>query len=166
MVMMGILSSELSIEEGSKELKSLPKYDFTDFVHQVSTEKAYEWQSSTPATTGLTSFPLAREGKGEGETRKYRIVVIDYGVKYNIQRIFSQLGCQTSAVPCTASAKDVLALDPDGIVLSPGPGDPALGDLTPLRVEQSPQERVVEIEQHTARVEKNGLDLGRLDRGG
>jgi len=124
-VMMGILSSEMTSEEASKELKSLPKYDFTDFVHQVSTEKAYEWQSNTPATATLLSQSL----RGASATKQsLKILVIDYGLKYNILRILSHLGCQASAVPCTASAKDVLALNPDGIVLSPGPGDPALLD--------------------------------------
>jgi len=142
-VMMGILSSEMSIEEALKELKSLPKYDFTDFVHQVSTEKAYEWQSNAPATVTLPSLSLrgasavARRSRSKlGEIPRSRseqapqshILVIDYGLKYNILRILSQLGCQASAVPCTASAKDVLALNPDGILLSPGPGDPALLD--------------------------------------
>jgi len=142
-VMMGILSSEMTPEEASKELKSLPKYDFTDFVHQVSTEKAYEWQSNVPATTTLLSQSLrgasavARRSRSKlGEIPRSRseqapqshILVIDYGLKYNILRILSQLGCQASAVPCTASAEDVLALNPDGILLSPGPGDPALLD--------------------------------------
>jgi carbamoyl-phosphate synthase small subunit len=106
----------------------LPKYDFTDFVHQVSTEKAYEWQSNAPATANLISSPLKGEDKGEGEAKQLHIAVIDYGLKYNILRILSHLGCQASAVPCTAPAEDVLALNPDGIVLSPGPGDPALLD--------------------------------------
>jgi len=124
-VMMGILSSEMTTEEALKELKSLPKYDFTDFVHQVSTEKAYEWQSNTPATVTLPSLSL----RGASATQQsLKILVIDYGLKYNILRILSQLGCQASAVPCTAPAKDVLALNPDGILLSPGPGDPALLD--------------------------------------
>ena len=124
-VMMGILSSEMTTEEALTELKSLPKYDFTDFVHQVSTEKAYEWQSNTPATVTLPSLSL----RGASVTKQsLKIPVIDYGLKYNILRILSQLGCQASVVPCTASAKDVLALKPDGIVLSPGPGDPALLD--------------------------------------
>jgi carbamoyl-phosphate synthase small subunit len=142
-VMMGILSSEMTIEEASAELKSLPTYDSVDFVHQVSTEKAYEWQSSKPAIANLPSLSLrgasavARRSRSKlGEIPRSRaeqapqshITVIDYGLKYNILRILSQLDCQTTAVSCTASAEDVLALDPDGIVLSPGPGDPALLD--------------------------------------
>jgi carbamoyl-phosphate synthase small subunit len=142
-VMMGILSSEMTIEEASAELKSLPRYDVTDFVHQVSTEKSYEWQSNTPATANLSSLSLrgasavarrSRSKLGEiprsrsEQAPQYHILVIDYGLKYNILRILSQLGCQASAIPCAASAKDVLALNPDGIVLSPGPGDPALLD--------------------------------------
>jgi carbamoyl-phosphate synthase small subunit len=124
-VMMGILSSEMTTEEASKELKNSPKYDFTDFVHQVSTEKKYEWQSNTPATATLLSQSL----RGALATKQsLKILVVDYGLKYNILRILSHLGCQASAIPCTASAKDVLALNPDGIVLSPGPGDPALLD--------------------------------------
>jgi carbamoyl-phosphate synthase small subunit len=123
-VMMGILSSEMTIEEASAELKSLPRYDSVNFVRQVSTEKAYEWQSHAPATVSLPSLSL----RGASATKQSHIAVIDYGLKYNILRILSQLGCQASAIPCTASAKDVLALNPDGIVLSPGPGDPALLD--------------------------------------
>jgi len=123
--MMGMVTSEMTTEEALKELKSLPKYDFTDFVHQVSTEKAYEWQPNVPATATLPSLSL----RGASATKQsLKILAIDYGLKYNILRILSQLGCQASAVPCTASAEEVLALKPDGIVLSPGPGDPALLD--------------------------------------
>jgi carbamoyl-phosphate synthase small subunit len=121
-VMMGILSSEMTIEEVSKELKGLPRYDATDFVHQVSTEKAYAWQ----AVNG-DDQPLSLRA----QRSNLNVVVIDYGLKYNILRILSQLGCQVTALPCTASAREVLALNPDGIVLSPGPGDPALlNDIT------------------------------------
>jgi len=139
--MMGMVTSEMTAEEALEELKTLPKYDVTDFVHQVSTEKAYEWQCDAPASAALTQT-LSREGrglphptspskgedKGEGETNRSHIVVIDYGLKYNILRILSQLGCRAAAIPCTASAKDILALNPDGIVLSPGPSNPALLD--------------------------------------
>jgi len=117
-VMMGIVSSEMTVEEASQELNGLPRYDVTDFVHQVSTERAYEWQSSESGDQALSA--------ASKQPGTLHITVMDLGLKYNILRILSQLGCQATAVPCTASTKEVLALKPDGIVLSPGPGDPAL----------------------------------------
>jgi len=126
--MMGMVTSEMTVEEASEELKTLPGYDSVNFVRQVSTEKIYEWQPHAPATGNLISSPLKGEEKDEGEAKQSHIAVIDYGLKYSILRILSQLGCLATAVPCTASAEDILALDPDGIVLSPGPGNPVLLD--------------------------------------
>jgi carbamoyl-phosphate synthase small subunit len=124
--MMGTVTSEMTAEEALEELKTLPRYDVTDFVRQVSTEKAYEWQSNMPATATMPCLSL----RGASATKQSHIAVIDYGLKYSILRILSRLGCQATAIPCTASAKDILALNPDGIVLSPGPGNPALlGDI-------------------------------------
>jgi carbamoyl-phosphate synthase small subunit len=124
--MMGTVTSEMTAEEALEELKTLPRYDVTDFVRQVSTEKAYEWQSNAPATATMPCLSL----RGASATKQSHIAVIDYGLKYSILRILSRLGCQATAIPCTASAKDILALNPDGIVLSPGPGNPALlGDI-------------------------------------
>ena len=85
-VMMGILSSEMTIEEASEELKSLPRYDSVNFVHQVSTEKSYEWQSNAPATATLISQSLPQTSTTK---QSLKILVIDYGLKYNILRILS-----------------------------------------------------------------------------
>ena len=61
---------------------------------------------------------------GEADAR-YHIVALDYGVKRNILRLFTGLGCKVTVMPATSSAEDVLARKPDGIFLSNGPGDPA-----------------------------------------
>jgi len=105
-VMMGILSSEMKPEDALEELKHLPRYDFTDFVHEVSTEKTYNWQPS-------------------GSNPLHHIIVVDCGLKYNILRLLSLLGCLTTVVPSTTKPEDILALKPDGVLISPGPGDPA-----------------------------------------
>ena len=128
-VMMGIITSEMTAEEALKELKSLPRYGSVDFVHQVSTEKSYEWQDSRggdqPLSLQASSLSL------RAQRSNLHIVVIDLGLKYTILRILSQFGCQVTVVPCTTSAEDILALTPDGILLSSGPGDPAiLNDIT------------------------------------
>ncbi len=69
---------------------------------------------------GLKASPERASGDGP------HIVVMDCGVKYNILRILRRLGCRVTAVPCTCSAQQILDLNPEGVLFSPGPGDPAL----------------------------------------
>jgi len=107
-VMMGTITADETSDEALARLRGLPAYGSIDFVRQVSTEKPYDWQ--------------------EPEVARRRIVVVDIGLKYNILRLLRARGCRATAVPCTASAEDILALRPDGVVLSPGPGNPALLD--------------------------------------
>lgn len=107
----GVLMGALTIsapEEALKRLRNAPQYADTDFVRLVSTKKAYTWQKAKNA-------PPA----------DYRILVSDCGVKFNILRMLQQRGCEVIACPASMSAPDILALKPDGIILSPGPGDPA-----------------------------------------
>ena len=110
-VMMGILTSEMTPEEALRELKDLPRYESIDFVKQVASDKKYQWES----TSGDTATT-------------HHIVIVDMGLKYNIARILTRLGCLVTVVPCTMAVEEILNLKPDGIVLSPGPGDPALLD--------------------------------------
>ena len=66
----------------------------------------------------------------------HHIVVLDCGLKYNILRILNRLGCSLTVVPCTTSAEEILDLQPDGILLSPGPGNPELLDYIVAIVRQ------------------------------
>ncbi len=111
-VMMGAITTDKSPEEALEELRGLPRYDSIDFVREVSTKKAYQWES--PSERDFS--PL------------YHIVVVDCGLKYSILRSLRRLGCELTVVLCTTSAEEILDLKPDGILLSPGPGDPALLD--------------------------------------
>ncbi|MEE8470310.1 MAG: glutamine-hydrolyzing carbamoyl-phosphate synthase small subunit [Dehalococcoidia bacterium] len=109
-VMMGIITTEGTPEEALKWLNGMPRYDDVDFVKGVTAETSYQWNPSS----------------GGKEASKHRIVCVDCGLKYNILRILRGMGCDVTVVPCTTSAEEILALKPDGILLSPGPGDPAL----------------------------------------
>ena len=108
-VMMGMVAVGLTAEEALAQLRSQPRYGETDLVRRTSTDAAYQWQQSR-------------------QEKQHSIVVVDYGVKYNILRILTGLGCKVTVLPCTASADEILAQKPDGVLLSPGPGDPAMLD--------------------------------------
>ena len=112
-VMMGAITAGEEPEQALARLRDLPRYDDVDFLPEVSTETPYEWRAGGPA-----------EPDPAGDGTRPHIVVMDLGLKYNILRVLQRLGCRATALPCTTSAEDLLSLRPDGVVLSPGPGDP------------------------------------------
>ena len=120
-VMMGVLAVDESPESALARLRDLPGYGEVDYVQQVSTDNAYAWDRPVAASK-RTADP------GNGGLKEQKILVSDYGLKYSIMRILRSRGCEITAVPATASAQEILARQPDGVVLSPGPGDPELLD--------------------------------------
>jgi carbamoyl-phosphate synthase small subunit len=113
-VMMGALVQDESPQTALDRLRDSTRYGEVDLVPAVSTERAFAWP---PA--GVYAPPA------QSPSRR-RIVVLDLGVKYNIMRSLGRLGCEVTAVPAKSTAETILSLKPDGVVLSPGPGDPAL----------------------------------------
>ena len=92
-----------------------------DLVREVMPEMPCEWQESCSEWTFLKGE--GERAKGEGAAGPH-VVAIDYGMKWNIPRHLYDQGCQVTVLPGTATAKDILAQNPDGIFLSNGPGDP------------------------------------------
>lgn len=103
--------------EGLKaKAASLASMDGLDLVPGVTSAQRFGWSETVWSLEG---------GYGaQGETRAH-VVAIDYGVKRNILRLLADAGCRVTVVPATASVDDILALKPDGVFLSNGPGDPA-----------------------------------------
>jgi carbamoyl-phosphate synthase small subunit len=95
--------------------RSFPGLAGMDLAKVVSTKERYDWTQS--------EWRLG-EGYGKQEAPKHRVVAFDYGVKHNILRMLAERGCQVTVLPAEATAADALALNPDGIFLSNGPGDP------------------------------------------
>ncbi len=87
-----------------------------DLVPEVTSTQRFDWDQ--------TVWTQA-DGYGQQGAPRYRVVAIDYGIKRNILRLLADAGCAVTVVPSTATSADILALDPDGVFLSNGPGDPA-----------------------------------------
>ena len=98
------------------ELKNFPGLEGLDLAKEVTTAQTYKWDQ-TPWKWG--------EGYGELTNPDFHIVAVDYGAKRNILRQLAEQGARVTVVPATATARDILGHNPDGIFLSNGPGDPA-----------------------------------------
>ncbi len=113
--------------------RAFPGLAGMDLAKVVSAPAAYEWNQ--------TEWKLGR-GYAQLSAPRFHVVAFDYGVKRNILRMLAERGCRLTVLPATASAEQALALKPDGIFLSNGPGDPepcdyaiqAVGDLVAAKI--------------------------------
>lgn len=108
--------TQARIDEALAAAKAAPAMKGLDLAKEVTTAAAYNWSE--------TEWKLG-EGYGQLENPKFHVVAYDFGVKKNILRMLAERGCKLTVVPAQTPAKDVLALNPDGVFLSNGPGDPA-----------------------------------------
>jgi carbamoyl-phosphate synthase small subunit len=111
-VTMGVICDD--VEKGRAALAATASYDDSDFVYSVTTDEPYRW-----GPEGKEAISEPEEGE------RLRLAVLDCGLKFNILRRFWRAGCRPYVFPASTSAEDILACKPDGILLSPGPGDPA-----------------------------------------
>jgi len=100
-----------------RRVQAAPGIEGVDLVKAVTCDHAYEWPPKGQGAGG--------GGRGNGGPAGPHIAVMDFGVKHNILRELSARGCRVTVLPAATSAKDVLRRDPDGVLLSNGPGDPA-----------------------------------------
>ena len=94
-----------------------PGLNGLDLAKEVSTKKTYTWKGFKTWTK--------KDGYKKNNKKLFRIVAIDYGIKKNILRYFSDFDCEVKVVSCSINADEIIKLNPDGIFLSNGPGDPA-----------------------------------------
>ncbi|MEN8128812.1 MAG: glutamine-hydrolyzing carbamoyl-phosphate synthase small subunit [Pseudomonadota bacterium] len=101
--------------------RAFPGLKGMDLAKRVSVTEPYTWNEGIWRLEGMVP-PISRPVAG---SNGFRVVAYDFGIKRNILRILSEQGCQLTVVPAQTSAQQVLALSPDGVFLSNGPGDPA-----------------------------------------
>lgn len=118
-VLMATLTTDETPDEAWHRLQNTPHYDEHDFVYTVTTPEPYKW-----------GYHGIEPMEAPDDRYRYRVVILDCGVKWNIPRRLASLGVRSIIMPATATAESILALNPDGVLVSPGPGDPAR--LTPI----------------------------------
>ena len=99
--------------------RAIKKMDGTDLASVVSTKTQYAWGSEEPKNqTGDKLLGASATGAEK------HVVAYDFGIKENILRMLTREGCRVTVVPATTPASEVLAMEPDGVFFSNGPGDP------------------------------------------
>jgi len=109
-------SGNFDLDAMKKDAREWPGLVGMDLVPMVTSAQRFNWDE-TPWEFG--------KGYGRQEKPEFHVVAIDYGIKRNILRLLAGTGCKVTVVPSKTSAEDILAMKPDGVFLSNGPGDPA-----------------------------------------
>jgi carbamoyl-phosphate synthase small subunit len=109
---------DIDVDSAIEAARKFPGLKGMDLAKEVSVREPYQWRDGQ---LDLDSNAFVQAASG---IRKYRVVAYDFGVKTNILRMLAERGCDVTVVPAQTSAADALAMQPDGIFLSNGPGDP------------------------------------------
>ncbi len=134
--MRAVITSEItSVEEAVRLAKESPSMEGSDYVKEVTTAQPYRWDATDTESRrwGIPNPSQNISGGKEGcfeplKKARYKVVAYDFGIKRNILRCLRQEGFEVHVVPATTKAEEVLAMKPDGVFLSNGPGDPGALD--------------------------------------
>jgi carbamoyl-phosphate synthase small subunit len=123
----GVVATDgTSVEKLIAEARALPTMAGLELASRVTSPKKYEWSRGSielAASGGPVEAKSQAGASSEAESR-YRVVAYDFGIKRNILRLLVDHGCDVTVVPAQTTAEDVLAIKPNGVFLSNGPGDP------------------------------------------
>lgn len=118
---MGVIASgNQSVQALVDKAKALPSMEGLDLVKRVTTEQVYDWSEGTWSLSGGY-----RQYSAEELATRPLVCALDFGVKYNILRLLTEVGFRVKVLPATLSADEILAYNPQAVFLSNGPGDPA-----------------------------------------
>ena len=128
-----LMAGTIDVEQALEAARKFPGLKGMDLAKVVSTTEPYRWTEGQLDldSGGFVALGSKRIGKsahgsaGSCEGLAYKVVAYDFGVKTNILRMLAERGCEVTVVPAQTPAADVLAMKPDGVFLSNGPGDPA-----------------------------------------
>jgi carbamoyl-phosphate synthase small subunit len=116
-----ISTEDLDPESLVQKARAIPSMEGQDLVKSVTTESFYFWKNGKPIPISNPKF-TKEIWKNKGD--KFSVAAFDFGIKYNILRCLEKAGCEVLVMPATTSAETVKEMEPDGIFLSNGPGDP------------------------------------------
>ena len=124
-VMRGVIATgQVDPDALVERARSIPQMEGSDLVREVTCESPFEWRERA-ATSGEADHDVFGIMPQRRAKRRLRVAAYDFGIKYNILRRLDAYGCDVHVFPAGTPAKELLAIDPDGIFLSNGPGDPA-----------------------------------------
>jgi carbamoyl-phosphate synthase small subunit len=122
-VMRGIIATgHVDPAELVEKARAIPQMEGADLVKDVTCGKPFEWRAQSVGEVEHAEFGIT---PGSRASKPLRVAAYDFGVKYNILRRLQAYGCDVHVFPASAPASDLLAIEPDGVFLSNGPGDPA-----------------------------------------
>jgi carbamoyl-phosphate synthase small subunit len=127
-VMRGIIATgQVDPDELVEKARAIPRMEGSDLVSGVTCDTPFEWRDRAPASGDAAHDEFALQPVRRA-SRRLKVAAYDFGVKWNILRRLDAYGCDVHVFPASAPAKHLLDVEPDGIFLSNGPGDPAALD--------------------------------------